>query len=145
MGFLSSLFSGREIARLEELVENSPAPSLFMRLAQLYRENGDDDKAREVTLRGARMFPESEALGQAQADAQKVKNDAERHRLLAKIEQYPSPVLYARLAKLYLKDNDIDKADKIGRDGCRSYQDYGGLWARMGVVAICRGNLEVAT
>ncbi len=145
MGFLSSLFSGREIARLEELVENSPAPSLFMRLAQLYRENGDDDKAREITLRGAKMFPESEALGRAQADAQKIKNDAERRRLLAKIEQYPSPVLYARLAKLYLKDKDIAAAEKICRDGCRSYPDYGGLWASMGEIAIHRGDLVTAT
>jgi len=144
MGFLSNLFSGREVNRLEELIQSSPAPSLFLRLAQIYRERGEEEKAREVTEHGAKMFPESEALSQAQADAERVRNEAERHRLQIKIEQYPSPMLYARLAKLYLKERGLDQAEKTCRDGIRHFPDYGGLWAGLGEVSVARRNLEDA-
>lgn len=144
MGFLQNLFAGREVTRLEELIESSPAPSLFVRLAQLYRERGDDNLAEEITRRGAELFPESEALTQAQADAEKIKRDAERRRLRARIEQYPSPMLYAKLAELYVKDKDYQEAERVCQSGARAYPDYGGLWVVLAEIAIERKNLAEA-
>ncbi len=141
MGFIRNLFSGREINRLEELIKTSPAPSLFLRLAQLYRQNGQEEDAAQIIRRGATLFPESEALTEAQADAERVQHDAERRRLRAKIEQFPSPMVYARLAKLHLKDGELSEAEKICKEGCRDFPDYGGLWALQGQVALEQGDL----
>lgn len=144
MGFLRNLLSGREIAKLEELLAQSPAPSLFLRLAQLYRENDNEEKAREVTARGARLFPESESLLQAQADGEKIKNDAEKRRLRAKIEQFPSPMLYTKLASLYIKERDFAEAEAVCNGGIRSFPDYGGLWTELGRTMAERGEFDQA-
>lgn len=144
MGFLQNLFAGREVSRLEELIRSSPAPSLFVRLSQLYRERGEPEKADEVTRRGAELFPESEALTQAQEDAEKIQRDAERRRLRARIERYPSPMLYAKLAELYLEDLDMQEAEKVCLSGTRAYPEYGGLWVVLADVSAKRNDLTQA-
>lgn len=144
MGFLKSLFAGREISRLEELIQVSPAPSLFMRLAQLYRETEEEEKANAITRQGAEMFPDSEALTQAHADVERIKNEAEKHRLRARIEQYPSPMLYAKLAEICLKEDNLDEAEKACNHGIRAYPDYGGLWNVLARIAEKRGEMEQA-
>ncbi|MBN2712839.1 MAG: tetratricopeptide repeat protein [Planctomycetes bacterium] len=143
MGFFKNLLSGREISRLEELIATSPAPSLFIRLAQLYREKDEEDKANEITRKGAKLFPESDILNDACHDLDKVKNEADKQRIRSRIEQYPSPMLYAKLAELCLSD-DLAEAERVCNSGCRSYPDYGGLWTVMARIAQMRGNLSEA-
>lgn len=142
MGFLQNLLYGREIQRLEELIRTAPAPSLFVRLRVLYDTTGNKEKARAIARRGAGLFPESEALTQACADAEKIKNDAEKRRLKARIELFPSPILYARLAELYTKEDDLDGGTEVCRTGCRAYPDYGGLWYVMGKIALARHHID---
>jgi predicted regulator of Ras-like GTPase activity (Roadblock/LC7/MglB family) len=144
MGFLKNILNGREIGRLEELLDSSPAPSLFLRLSQLYRETGEESKAQEITRKGAELFPNSEELTRACENADRVHREADKERLRSRIEQYPSPILYARLAELYLKDKDWDAAGEVCRRGERSYPDYGGLWYIKGKIALARENLNEA-
>jgi len=144
MGFLQNLFRGREIQKLEELLNTAPAPSIFVRLRVLYLASGNQEKADGITNRGAKLFPESEVLNQAVQDVNKIQIDAEKRRLLARIEQFPSPILYARLAELYIKEEDYIGAMEVCRTGGRSYPDYGGLSSVMGKIASLRQEYDQA-
>lgn len=144
MAFLQNLFRGREISKLEGLIVSSPAPSLFVRLAQLYDEADEKEKSVAITRAGAEKFPESEQLAQACADVDRLKLDAECRHLRSRIDQYPSPVLYARLAEVYLKLEDPDEAEQVCRQGIRLDPDYGGLWGVIGRVALHRDDLTKA-
>jgi predicted regulator of Ras-like GTPase activity (Roadblock/LC7/MglB family)/Flp pilus assembly protein TadD len=140
MGLLGSLLHGREIARLEELTGSAPAPSLFLRLAQLYRQIGEEEQAERVIQRGAELFPDNEDLAEANADHEQVRLDAERRRLMDRIERYPSPVLYARLAGLSLEQANYAEAERVCRAGTKSYPDYGGLWSEWGKARRAQGD-----
>ncbi len=140
MGLLGSLLHGREIARLEELIASAPAPSLFLRLAQLYRQTGEEEQAEKIIQQGAALFPDNEDLKQANAGAERVRIDAERRRLVDRIERYPSPVLYARLAGLSLQEEDFAEAERVCRAGTKSYPEYGGLWSEWGKARRAQGD-----
>lgn len=144
MGFLQSLLHGREIQRLERLIATAPAPSVFLRLAQLYRDIGDEAKAEAAITKGAAMFPESSALKEARVDDERIRRDTEKQRIRAKLEQYPSPILYTKLAELHVEEEQYEEAHEVCRRGCRDYPDYGGLWTVLARIAIAQSNNDRA-
>jgi len=144
MGFLRNLLNQREISRLEELIRVAPAPSLFVRMAHLYAEMGDTEKAQEIIRRGAELFPEHEGLKNAAADARRVQHEAAIQSLRARLEKFPSASLYARLAEMYFKDGRDEEALAVCKNGCRAYPNYGGLWAILGQIALNRRETDNA-
>ncbi len=144
MGFIKNLFQSREIGRLEDLVKTSPAPSLFVRLAELYSEKGEVDHATAIRDRGMELFPESPLLLQAQENAEHSRRDAEKKRIAAKLEQYPSPILYARLAELHMRDEEWEVAEEVCQRGLRAFGNYGGLWCAKARLDLASGDLTQA-
>lgn len=138
MGFLSQLFHGREIQRLERLAASAPAPSLFLRLAELYRDIEDPKRAESSIRRGAELFSDNQPLQEAKALLERGKLEAEKERLRHQLEQFPSAMVYARLAEVLLREDELQEAERICRRGCREYPEHGGLWTVMGKISLTR-------
>ncbi len=128
MGFFQGLLYGRDINRTEELLRQAPAPSLFLKLIHLYNTVGDEEKAAHLADAGFRMFPDSNELRKASLDVTRMRNAAEKSRVQTRLEQYPSPILYAKLATLQLTEEDYEHANRTCDAGCREFPKYGALW-----------------
>ena len=128
MGWLSNIIGGREIGRLEELIISSPAPSLYLRLGLLLAEQGPVEKARDALSRGSARFPESEELKQAALRLKQNARGAEIDDLRAKIERFPNPTLYAKLAKTLLEDGEKAQAMSICQSALKAFPNYGGIY-----------------
>jgi predicted regulator of Ras-like GTPase activity (Roadblock/LC7/MglB family)/Flp pilus assembly protein TadD len=146
LGIFGGIFKG-EKAKLEEALENNPRPSpeVFTRLIRIYREEGQEQKALRVAKRGAALYPDAMDISQAQEDLARIERDLEKERLRQKIESYPNPILYGRLAELYKADGEIDRAIKICEAGIRQFPEYGGTHLVLGQITYDRGDLEAAS
>lgn len=144
MGFLHNLLYSRDISRTEELLRQAPAPSLFLKLIHLYQLTAEEEKSHQMAELGARMFPDNEELRKACLDVTRVRNAAEKARLQARLEQFPSPVLYAQLAELFLQEEDLFAAARTCDTGCREFPKYGGLWCIKARIAIGQDNVPEA-
>jgi len=143
---LTNFLRSRRKQRLIEEVEMSPEPppETFMELVQLYREDGDLQAASRTAKRGAELYPESEKILQSRADMERVLRDLEKERLRQKIESYPNPILYARLAELYKVDGEIEAAMHVCREGISNFPSYGGTYLVQGQICFESGDLAGA-
>ena len=135
MGWLSNLFSGGEQEELEGLIRQAPAPSLFARLIRLHLESGASAKALEAARRGTGLFPDSAELRDLRARAERSGVMAEAEQLRQKIERFPNPSLYARLANIYLELDDLDACTKACTLAVKTYPDYAGIYLVMAQVS----------
>jgi predicted regulator of Ras-like GTPase activity (Roadblock/LC7/MglB family)/predicted negative regulator of RcsB-dependent stress response len=144
MGWISNLLANREIGRLEELARTAPAPSVYLRLRQLYEEMGEAERAEQIARQGVQRFPDSKELQQATAQADQARHFAQKERLRARLEQYPNPTLYAKLAHLHLADDEIDECVRLCRSSLKSYPQYGGTHLILAEVALKQEDHETA-
>ncbi len=142
MGWISNLLANRELARLEELARAAPAPSVFLRLGQIYRQQGDEERAQQIARKGAELFPDNADLSAARADAERASHDVQKTRLRARIEQFPNPSLYAKLAGLHLRDGERDACLRVCEESLRSFPRYGGAYLVLAQVAFADGDPE---
>jgi predicted regulator of Ras-like GTPase activity (Roadblock/LC7/MglB family) len=138
--FLRNRRKQKLIAEIEE--NPQPAPESFVELVKLYREDGDFQTASRVAKRGAELYPQSEKILQSRADMERVSRDLEKERLRQKIDSYPNPILYARLAELYKVDGEIEAAIRVCQAGISSFPSYGGTYLVLG--EICVENADYA-
>ncbi|HHN46909.1 MAG TPA: tetratricopeptide repeat protein [Planctomycetes bacterium] len=134
MGLLSNFMRGWEKRRLEALMEKNPRPpaEVFVRLAVIYQDTGDITAASRVAKRGQQLYPHNMDISRASKSMDKVVRELEKERLRQKIESYPNPILYARLAELYKTDGQIDASVKVCQAGIRAFPDYGGTYLLLG-------------
>lgn len=144
MGWISSLLANREVNRLEELAQSAPAPSVFLRLGEIYRRQGEEERAREITRRGAELFPDDKDLSAARASVERARHAAQKERLRARIEQYPNPSLFAKLATLHLQDDEIDECLAVCRESRKDFPHYGGVHIVLAQVALRREDHDTA-
>lgn len=142
MGLLSNLLNNREVNRLEELAVRSPAPSVFIRLSQLYRELGNQGRSADSIKRGIKYFPDNEELILANRELQKQEHSAEKQRLKLRIEQYPNPTLYSKLAGIYLAEEDFEECEHICKNCLHEFKDYGGIYFILAQLADKKGDDE---
>jgi predicted regulator of Ras-like GTPase activity (Roadblock/LC7/MglB family)/thioredoxin-like negative regulator of GroEL len=145
MGFIRNLLRNREKSQLEEALRKDPSPSVYVRLARMYQEEGDLAQAAQIAKRGAAKFPESAEMGSAEQDLVRLDRDAECKRLRERIDNYPNPRLYSRLAELLRADGKADEARSLIARGLRNYPTYGGLHYVLGLLANDEDDLEVAS
>jgi len=144
MGFIRNLLRNREKSQLEEAILKDPSPSAYLRLARMYQEEGDLTRAAQIAKRGAAKFPEHAEMGSAGADLGRLDREAECKRLRERIENYPNPRLYSRLAELLRASGEVDEARNVVDRGLRNYPDYGGLHYVLGQMASDAGEQEEA-
>lgn len=134
MGWLSSLFGGNEMDELERVIRDAPAPSAFLRLAHLHMEQGNASKALEVARKGMERF-DSADLRACLVDAERVSHLAEADQIKTKIERFPNPTLYARLATIYLEQGDLDACTRTCAIAVKAFPDYAGIYLVMAQVS----------
>ena len=136
--FLRNRRKQKLIAEIEE--NPQPAPEAFVELVKLYREDGDFQTASRVAKRGAELYPQSEKILQSRADMERVSRDLEKERLRQKIDSYPNPILYARLAELYKVDGEVEAAIRVCQAGISSFPSYGGTYLVLGEICVENGD-----
>jgi predicted regulator of Ras-like GTPase activity (Roadblock/LC7/MglB family) len=126
MGWLSGIFSSREISRLEELLETSPAPSVYLRLSEALLKKGREHEAKLVLAKGSSAFPDNSKLRGALTDLNKKNSISEIKRLKDNISKFPNPTTYAKLAKILLGVGDITECKKVCEESLRNFPKYSG-------------------
>lgn len=146
MGLISNLLRGWERKRLENILENNPRPpaEVFLRLAVIYMEEGDQMAASRIAKRGQNLYPRNLEVSRAYKNTEKIVREMEKERLRQKIESYPNPILYARLAELYKADSQIDAAVQVCQAGIRAFPEYGGTYLLLGQLSFERGDYDGA-
>lgn len=145
MGWLSNIFGGdSKIKKLEAQMAARPTAAVFVELAALYREAGEEAKATQLLKRGASMFPTSHEILAMQKDAEKASREAEKQRLHEKIRANANPILYARLAELYKSDGDLNNTIEVSRAGIKQFPKYGGCFLVLGQVYYERKEVDNA-
>jgi predicted regulator of Ras-like GTPase activity (Roadblock/LC7/MglB family) len=132
--FLRNRRKQKLIAEIEE--NPHPTPDFFVELVRLYREDGDFQAASRIAKRGAELYPDSEKILQSRADMERVSRDLEKERLRQKIDSYPNPILYARLAELYKVDGEVEAARRVCQAGISSFPSYGGTYLVLGEICV---------
>jgi len=136
MGIISSMMRGWEKRRLEKTERSVARPpvEVFLRLFVIYQQEGEINAASRVAKRGQQLYPYDTRINDASRNMEKVVRELEKERLRQKIESYPNPILYARLAELYKTDGQIDAAVKVCEAGIRAFPDYGGTYLLLGQI-----------
>jgi len=136
--FLRNRRKQKLIAEIEE--NPQPAPESFVELVKLYREDGDFQTASRVAKRGAELYPQSEKILASRSEMERVSRDLEKERLRQKIDSYPNPILYARLAELYKVDGEVEAAIRVCQAGISSFPSYGGTYLVLGEICVENGD-----
>jgi predicted regulator of Ras-like GTPase activity (Roadblock/LC7/MglB family) len=144
MGWISSLLVTRELNRLESLASDAPAPSVFLRLKELYEQQDQHQKAVQAARRGAELFPDHPGLGAASAEVKKQQRGSQKEILRSRVEEYPNPSIFARLASLHLEDDEIAECLRLCKRSLRHYPDYGGTYLVLAQVAVKEGDDDAA-
>ncbi|HTL51710.1 MAG TPA: roadblock/LC7 domain-containing protein [Planctomycetota bacterium] len=145
MGWLNNIFGGdSKIKKLEAQLAARPTPAVFVELATLYRDAGEEAKSTQLLKRGASMFPTSNELLAMQKDGEKASREAEKRRLHEKIRANANPILYARLAELYKSDGDLNNTIEVSRAGIKQFPKYGGCFLVLGQVYYERKEIDSA-
>ncbi len=135
MGFIRNLLRNREKSQLEEAILKDPSPSAYLRLARICQEDGDLARAAQIAKRGAAKFPEHAEMGSTEQDLVRQDRAAECKRLRERIQNYPNPRLYSRLAELLRASGQASEARSVLSRGLRNYPGYGGLHYVLGLLA----------
>lgn len=146
MGVISNLLRSWEKRKLESAMEKNPRPpaEVFLRLAVIYQQEGDYTASSRIAKRGQNLYPRNLEMSRASKNMEKVVREMEKERLRQKIESYPNPILYARLAELYKADNQVDAAEKVCQAGIRAFPEYGGTYLLLGQICFERGDFQGA-
>lgn len=135
-----------EKSRLEEILERDPRPKpdVFYKLIKIYREDGDEQKAMRIAKRGAALYPDAIDITRAQNDLARLERDLEKERLRQKIDSYPNPILYGRLAELYKADGEVERSVKVCEKGIKDFPEYGGTHLVLAQITFDNQDLEAA-
>jgi predicted regulator of Ras-like GTPase activity (Roadblock/LC7/MglB family)/Flp pilus assembly protein TadD len=140
MSFLSKWMTEREISRLTRRIETNPVPDDFVRLILKHQEEKNLTVALRIAKRGIGLFPQHAQLKSIHDQVQRHERNSEKDRLRQKLQSFPNPTLFARLAELYKAEGSLDKAQEICRAGISNYPEYGGTYLVLGQVLLEKGD-----
>ncbi|MBI5851932.1 MAG: hypothetical protein HZB39_13040 [Planctomycetes bacterium] len=152
MNLIQKLKIRKELKRLEARVHESPSPSAFIDLGQVYINLGMLEKTVALADEGLALFPQSAELRKLRKFAKKNQLSARITDLRAAMAKSPSPGVYSELADVYLELGDMDAVHGLTEECIRRFpQDTGAylvqarasltafyrdLSARAGIVAV---------
>lgn len=152
MNLIQKLKIRKELKRLESRVHESPAPSAFIDLGQVYINLGMLDRTVKLADQGLALFPQSNELRKLRKFAKKNQLNARITELRTAMVKSPSPTVYSDLADVYLELGDLDAVHGLTEECIRRFPDdtsaylvqaraslttfYRDLSARAGIVAV---------
>ena len=107
MNILQRFKISRELARLEKRAHESPSPSIYVDMAQVYINLGMLDQTVRVAEEGLALFPGSDELKRVLKFARKAKLNNRIKEIRNKIHKAPAPALYRELATVYMELGDF--------------------------------------
>jgi hypothetical protein len=106
----------KELKRLEAKVHETPSPSTFVDLGQVYINMDMIGHTLRVAEEGLSLFPTSEELRKLRKFAKKTQLNQQIKELRARLNKGPNPQLYKDLADLYLELGDFGAVHGIAEE-----------------------------
>lgn len=126
MGLFDGWKKKKKIKAAREEAKSNPTPKTTATFAEVLIECNEYDNALAVLEMGVKAFPDSDLLQQKFKQLKKMKYQDPIRELKRSIDQNPDPISYARLADIYIKIGEEDKAIEIGQTGTDKFPDYEG-------------------
>lgn len=141
MNLIQRLKIRKELKRLEARVHESPSPSAFIDLGQVYINLGMLDNTVRLADQGLALFPQSNELRKLRKFAKKNQLSAKITELRSALVKVPSPVTYSELADVYLELGDMDAVHGLTEECIRRFPEDPGAYlvqARAGLTTFYR-------
>lgn len=132
MKLLQKLRIWKELKRLEARVHESPSPSTFVDLGQVYINLGMHEKTLEIAEEALALFPHSEELRKLRKFARKARSTNRIKELNSKISKSPSTKAYLELAQLYMEAGDFDAVHGVCEECIERFPDEEGAHLLLG-------------
>jgi tetratricopeptide (TPR) repeat protein len=113
----------RELKQLEERARQSPSPTTFVDLGQVYINLGMAERAVELADEGLALFPESQELSKLRVFARRTLFKARMEDLRERLVKAPTARLYRELAALYLEMGDMGAVQGTCEECIRRFPD----------------------
>ncbi|MFH0939811.1 MAG: tetratricopeptide repeat protein, partial [Planctomycetota bacterium] len=123
-----------KIKSLEEALQVRPTPALYLQLADVYQKTSNSKKSALILKSGVARFPNVPEIIRRQAEAEKIERKNEKKHLIEKMQTYPNPILYARLAELFKADGELERTIDTCRKGIQVFPKYGGTYLVLGQI-----------
>lgn len=107
MNLIQRIKFWRELKRLETRARETPAPTTFVDLAQVYINLGQIERTVQIAEEGLALFPNSEELRKLRRFAKKSQLNDRIKQLRQSINKAATPELYRDLASCYLELGDL--------------------------------------
>jgi tetratricopeptide (TPR) repeat protein len=117
----------RELRRLEQRAKESPSPTTFVDLGQVYINMGVTAEALRVADEGLALFPTSEELRKLRKFAKKSQVNGQIEDLRTRLAKAAHPKLYRELAALYLELGDYAAVEGTCEECVRRFPDDDGV------------------
>lgn len=122
----------KELRRLEQRARETPSPSTFVDLGQVYINLDLHDKAERIAEDGLALFPKSTELRQLVDCARRGLRTRQAADLRAKLTRAPNPALYRELAQLQIDLGDAAALHATCQEWSLRFPDDPGCWLVMG-------------
>lgn len=126
MKLLQRLKIWRELKRLETRARETPSPTTYVDLGQVYINLGLIDQTLRVSEEGLALFPQSQELRKLNKFAKRSLLRNQIKELRAKLNKTPQPDLYQELAGLYLELGDYGAVYGTCEESVRRFPDDSG-------------------
>lgn len=121
MKLIQKLKIWKELKRLETRVRQSPSPSTFVDLGQVYINLGMHERTLELADEGLALFPQSNELRKLRRFANKTRLNNRIAEVREELGGTPTPDHYRELATLYLELGDIDAVQSTCEECLRRF------------------------
>ncbi len=121
----------RELKRLETKARETPSPTTYVDLGQVYINLGMHDQTLRVSEEGLALFPDSKELRKLNNFAKKSHLKTRIKELRTRLNKSPDPDLYRDLAGLYLNLGDHGAVLGTCEEGVRRFPDDPGAYLVM--------------
>ena len=118
----------KELKHLERKLHETPSPSTYVDLGQVYINLGMMDRTLKVADEGLRLFPRSDELRKLRKFAKKSKLNSRIKDLRSRLNRAPHPKLYQELASLYLELGDFGAVHGTAEECIRRFPDDDGAY-----------------
>lgn len=121
MNLIQKLKIWKELRRLEARVRQTPSPSTFIDLGQVYINLGMHERTLELADEGLALFPQSAELRKLRRFAHKTRLNQRIRELRTGISSNPKPEAYQELAGIYLEIGDLESVQQVCEECLRRF------------------------
>ncbi|MEY2980076.1 MAG: hypothetical protein RL562_303 [Planctomycetota bacterium] len=121
MNLIQKLKIWKELRRLEALVRQTPSPSTFIDLGQVYINLGMHERTLELADEGLALFPQSAELRKLRRFAHKTRLNQRIRELRGQLTTHARAATYQELAGIYLEIGDLESVQQTCEECLRRF------------------------